>query len=368
MSGASLFEQPDSPTDLPSYEYSVARPEKTSLRRREIVDEDGWLIYDAGAFEQAANEASSSAGRQSTQLRPRPSMMKRPPQRTQLGRLMVVNGRESPEDEPPPFTPTTVPAYHPHFNSRPASPLHSPPAHATMTRFGTPPPRPSTAALPSTQPNSPAAYASPRAHTIQPPVRSIPLQDRPAPSHAARGPASFGLSHTSFNPNLAYASSNGSGSASAGAASFYGTHVASAMTPSKAANSASSQLYQSQPSSPPQHHHQAASVSTPPSPLLNREFSVDRSSVYSRISDSSVGSVNSHSTHSSVSLRGRAANASIGAGAGGPPPGAGFGLGPSARASVGGVSTYSTGSAPSLPLGQWATNEDQLMRDIYGSR
>ena len=76
--------EPDSPTDLPSYEYSVA--EKTRGQRlppREIVDEQGWLIYDAGAFEAAANEASSSAaasvsvaGRPSSSLRSRPSIMK----------------------------------------------------------------------------------------------------------------------------------------------------------------------------------------------------------------------------------------------------------------------------------------------------
>ena len=75
--------EPDSPTDLPSYEYSVA--EKTRGQRlppREIVDEQGWLIYDAGAFEAAANEASSSAAsvsvasRPSSSLRSRPSIMK----------------------------------------------------------------------------------------------------------------------------------------------------------------------------------------------------------------------------------------------------------------------------------------------------
>lgn len=79
---SSLFDDPDSPTDLPSYEYSVTEKAPPSSRPpARVVDEDGWLIYDAGAFEAAANAASASASvsvssRQSTLSRSRPSMMK----------------------------------------------------------------------------------------------------------------------------------------------------------------------------------------------------------------------------------------------------------------------------------------------------
>ena len=78
------FYEPDSPTDLPSYEYSVAEKARSQRARpapADIVDEEGWLIYDEGAFEAAANEASSSASvssssRQSTLSRSRLSIMK----------------------------------------------------------------------------------------------------------------------------------------------------------------------------------------------------------------------------------------------------------------------------------------------------
>ncbi|KZV65786.1 hypothetical protein PENSPDRAFT_655426 [Peniophora sp. CONT] len=382
---SSLFDDPDSPTDLPSYEYSVTEKAPPSSRPpARVVDEDGWLIYDAGAFEAAANAASASASvsvssRQSTLSRSRPSMMKRPPQRTQLGRLVVVNGRESPEDDPPPFTPT-MPSYDgPAYShqqqrpgdSRPASPLASPPPH--ITRFTeTPPPRNATASprrrpalppAPSAQSHSPAVYAPPR--TSQPSTRSLPVQDRPAPMRPSAAHPSFSLTHTSFNPNMAYSSSTGSGPATSDASAFYGSHVASAIAPSKPANSTPSQLYQS--STPLGLSRSQASLSMPPSPLLNRDFSSDRSSVHSRVSDSSVGSGSAGVSSPHSSVRGRASNASMGLP--GPPPGAGYGMGPSAasaRASMGSVnSRYSTASSSQ---GQWATDENQLFRDIYGSR
>ncbi|KAI0320818.1 hypothetical protein OF83DRAFT_1102910 [Amylostereum chailletii] len=239
MSRPSSPALPDS-AGLPSYEHSVQ--EKRARHSTRIVDEDGFLVYDAAVFDAVAdsyNPPSSSSRTPKRDLKLALHSLKssRPP--TRPSRLVIVDGpadeaddSDEQESPPPPFTPTAPSAdrspfgqvaYPPHNgpDSRPSSPLASPPLPTSRHTHNFSPqapqsfhtsPRPPHHTFPSiAYPSGPSAIA------------------RSSPPTAPRNVSSAMTSRMSFDPSVAYAkphASQGSPtSVSGGASAFYNAAV-----------------------------------------------------------------------------------------------------------------------------------------------